>query len=154
MVQNHLADRTITTPTGVVQGADGRGYMYVTYTAAGVKNTPMKIKPGATGWCATALADDTNYFYVGVPTDAITIATVNKIQVTGRVAAMITGSLTATAGNGLNITDGAVANPSAYTVTSWTGAAAAREFATVLTSKATASTTVDCWLLGHRIQGS
>jgi hypothetical protein len=154
MINSIVADNTITTSTGVTMGADGKGYMIVTYTHDGVLNTPMKVKPTSTGWAATDLADDTNYFHVGVPEKAFATGVIGRIQVAGKVAAMVTPSLTATAGTGLNITDGAVANPSAYTVTAWTGAAAQREFAVVITSKAVASTSVNCWLLGERIKGS
>jgi hypothetical protein len=154
MVTNIVADNTITSPTGVVMGADGKGYMYGKYTNDGVLNTPMKVKPSATGWAFTDLADDTNYFYVGVPEKAYATNVYGRIQVLGKVAAMVTNSLTATAGTGLNITDGAVANPSAYTVTAWTGSKSVQEFAVVITSKAVASTAVNCWLLGERIKGS
>ncbi len=147
-------DKTLLTSMAKTTDADGRGWLWVTYTNDGVKNTPMKIKPSTTGWCATDLADDTNYFYVGVPHDTFATNAIGRIQVEGPVISMITASLTATAGTGLNITNGAVANPNAYTTTAWTGEAAQREFACVRVSKAVASTRVNCWLLGERIKGS
>lgn len=89
--------------------ADGKVWCQVKYENDGVKNTPGKVRVDATGYYFNDLADDTQYYMVGIPPRAEATNVVGWVQIGGRVLSATTASIATTAGSGLSITGGAVA---------------------------------------------
>jgi len=104
----YMFDNKIGTPLFSWFDADGKQWVKVTYTNDGVLNTPMIVKPSATGYTAIDLADNTQFCYLGVPDKAYTTGSEGRIQIGGPVDSMIVASSTFTANSGVRLHDGAV----------------------------------------------
>ena len=124
--------------------ADGKVWVRGKYVHDGVLNTPMVVVADETGYAFYDLSDTTANCYIGVPAKAYATGVTGPIQIGGRVTAMITPSLSVSAGHGLLFHDGAVADANAdyYGNTS--------EFAVCITASSS-STTQDVMLVPERI---
>jgi len=92
---------------------DGTVDLLVTAGGTLVKNTAYKVILDENGYVTAAMADPssaTKRFYVGVARAAATSGDVIRIQIGGRVTALITPSLTTSVGHSLEIHDGAIAD--------------------------------------------
>lgn len=125
---------------------DAQGKVWIRAQAHGdlTADTPYKVIVNEYGYITAALADDTKYFYVGVPEQDVDSGDVAWIQIGGQVSAMITPSLSVSVGHALKMYDGAVADVNA----DYSGAAG--EFAVCRTASTT-STTQDVILIPERI---
>ena len=126
---------------------DGRVYVYAVAHGALTAKTPYKIICDEYGPITAALADDTNYYYVGVPELAVASGGVGKLYIGGEVDDVITPSLSVSVGHAFSFVDGAVADAGA----DYSGAAG--QFA-VCRTVSTSSTTQDMLLVPERIIGT
>lgn len=129
------SDNTNGTPLGFRYDADGTIWARVTFTAASTAKTPMCVQVISTGYGATALADNTNRYLLGVPDKVNAITTEGWIQVGGYCASVITPSLAVTAGDAFGITDGALVDAATAYVGTTT------QFAVCATTTASVATT-------------
>ena len=109
--------------------------------------TPYKIIANEYGNITAALADDTKYYYVGVPAAAVSSGDIAWLQIGGYCADVVTPSLSVTAGHSLLLYDGAVADGGA----DFSGVAG--EFA-VNVSTTTSATAHDVILIPERMIGT
>lgn len=126
---------------------DGTVWIQAVAHAALTAKTPYKVIANEYGRVTAALADDTNYFYVGVPASAVASGDVCWLQIGGHISSMVTPSLSVSVGHALSILDGAVADAGA----DYSGAAG--QFA-VCTTASTTSTTQDAFMIDERIIGT
>ena len=122
---------------------DGTVDLVVTAGGTLVKNTAYKVILDENGYVTAAMADPssaTKRFYVGVARAAATSGDVIRIQIGGRVTALITPSLSVAVGHSLEIHAGAIAAVGA----DYSGTAAA--FCACITAS-TSSTTQDVMLI-------
>ena len=95
---------------------DGTVDLVVTAGGTLVKNTAYKVILNENGFVTAAMADpggtasDRTRFYVGVARAAASSGDVIRIQIGGRVTALITPSLSVAVGHSLKIHDGAIAD--------------------------------------------
>jgi len=89
--------------------------------------TPYKIIANEYGQITAALADDTKYYYVGVPKTTVASGATAWLQIGGYVVDMVTPALDLEVGHALKLYDGAVADVGA----DYTGAASEFAVATV-----------------------
>ena len=92
---------------------DGTVDLVVTAGGTLVKNTAYKVILNENGYVTAAMADPssaTKRFYVGVARAAASSGDVIRIQIGGRVTALITPSLSVAVGHSLEIHDGAIAD--------------------------------------------
>lgn len=92
---------------------DGTVDLVVTAGGTLVKNTAYKVILNENGYVTAAMADPssaTKRFYVGIARAAASSGDVIRIQIGGRVTALITPSLTTSVGHALEIHDGAIAD--------------------------------------------
>lgn len=100
--------------------------------------TPYKIIANEYGSITAALADDTKYFYVGVPAAAVSSGDIAWLQIGGYLEDMVTPSLSVSVGHSLLLYDGAVADGGA----DFSGAAGEFAVNVEATSSATAHTVI------------
>lgn len=134
-------------PFGKKEDADGKVWLKVQAHGALTAKTPYKVIVNEYGYITAALADDQNYYYVGVPEAAVDSGDEAWIQIGGYCTDMVTPSLSVSVGHALKMYDGAVADAGA----DYSGAAG--EFA-VCTAASTSSTTQDVVLIPERIIGT
>lgn len=132
------------TPFDKIYNSDGTVDLLVQAHAALTANQPYKVLVNEYGYVSAALADDTTYYYVGVPRVAIASGAIGLLQIGGEVAAMITPSLSVSVGHALVMLNGAVADAGA----DYSGAAG--QFA-VCQVDSSASTTQAVLLIPERI---
>ncbi len=124
---------------------DGKVWIVAKSHAALVANTPYALIIDEAGWVTAALPAAAKDIYVGVPAAAVAGAgEFVRMQIGGRVTAMVTPSLSVSVGHGLTVNTAAVADIGA----DFSGAAG--EFAACVT-ESTASTTQDVVLIPERI---
>lgn len=128
-------------------GADQRVRVQVVAHAALTAKTPYKVIVNEYGYVTAALADDTNYFYVGVPESAVASGDTAWIVIGGPMEDVVTPSLSVSVGHAFTINNGAVADAGA----DYSGAAG--QFAVCQTAS-TSSTTQDMLLVPERIIGT
>lgn len=129
------------------EDSDGNVWLKVVAHGDLTANTPYKVIVNEYGYITAALADDQNYYYVGVPAETIASGTKGWVQIGGYKAAMITPSLSVGVGHALTVYDGAVADAGA----DYSGAAG--EFAVNVT-ETTTSEEHNVILIPERIIGS
>ena len=102
----------VKSPQGKIEGADGKTFMEVVPHGDLVANTPYKVIMGRYGLTTAALADDATTFFVGVPEAAVDASEVDTclVQIGGPIDALVTPSLSVTAGHSLTINTGVVAD--------------------------------------------
>jgi hypothetical protein len=129
-----------------VYDADGGVWMRAVPHGDLTAKTPYKVIVNEYGPVTAALADDTTYYYVGVPIEAVDASEVDWcwMKIGGYIEDMVTPSLSVAVGHALSLDGGAVADAGA----DYTGAAG--EFA-VCTEASTASETQCAILVPERI---
>ncbi len=130
-----------------IYSADGTVRMKALAHGALTAKTPYKIIWNEFGPVTAALADDTNYYYVGVPEAAVDAGDVAELVIGGPVDDMVTPSLSISVGHAVSVLDGAVADAGA----DYSGAAG--QFGVCRTAS-TSSTTQDVWLVPEKIIGT
>ena len=94
------------------EDADGRVWVQCRFSVDGVKNTPgmvvVKASAGADaiGYHFADLADNTQYFMVGVPNKTQAVDTTDWIQIGGQVTSMIVQSDSYVLGYGVVVSGG------------------------------------------------
>lgn len=123
-------------------------YMLVKAHAALTALTPYPISHDGYGPVTRAFADDTKWYWVGVPLNAQAANDIFYIQIRGPVEDMVVPSDTYILNEGIEVLNGAVAGTNAaYAET-------AEEFAVVTTAITAAAVAADVFLVGERIQAS
>lgn len=123
---------------------DGKVWVIAKAHGTLVANTPYKIILNEEGYVTAALADGTVYCLIGAPEAAASSGDFCKLQIGGRITALITPSLSMAVGHGLEVHDGAVADVDA----DYSGLDA--EFAAAITASTT-STTQDVMMIPRYI---
>ena len=131
-------------PFGRREDADGKVWLQVVAHDDLTALTPYKVIVNEYGYVTAALADDTNYYYVGVPAGAVDSGDICWVQIGGYIEDMVTPSLSVSVGHALKIDGGAVADAGA----DFSGGSS--EFA-VCTAASSSSTTQDAVLVPERI---
>jgi len=101
------------TPMLPWEDADGKVWIRCRAHDDLTAKTPYKVILDEYGYITAALADDVYNYYVGVPEANVDSGDFFKIQIGGYVYAMITPSLSVSAGHALSIYNGAVADAGA-----------------------------------------
>jgi hypothetical protein len=125
--------------------ADGKVFMWARAHDDLTAKTPYKIIVNEYGPVTAALADDTTYYYVGVPLAAIASGADGLLQIGGYIAGMICASDNYDTGDGIIIVDGGLASTDA----DYTGAAG--QFAVCAQADEDAATDIDAMLVPERI---
>lgn len=141
-----MLGRTSSIKTSLAKRYDADQTVWIQAIAHGAltAKTPYKVIVNEYGYVTAALADDTTYYYVGVPAAAVDSGDLCWMQIGGPVEDMVTPSLSVAVGHALSLDGGAVADAGA----DYTGAAG--EFAVCQTASS-ASTTQDALLVPERI---
>jgi hypothetical protein len=129
----YAGNTTIKAPWDITYDADGKAWMYAIAHTTLVANTPYLIKADEFG-PITGATTATHGGYIGVPDKAGTSGAKVRLQVGGRVTAMITPSLSISVGHACSIASSVVADTGA----DYIGAAA--EFAVCKTASTTSTT--------------
>ena len=128
----------------------GRSYVTARAASARTKGDVVRLSATANGLVDISLADDTSVWFTGVAAQDIASGTRGLYQVTGRCT-ITTPSITTTAGNGIDIVDGAMRD-STTTAEVPNGVTTNNDIAVTLTA-ATTSTTQDVYLYGNPTTG-
>lgn len=130
-------------PLGSWQDADGKVWVRAKTHTTLVANTPYKVTADEFGYLTCAVTTECANFMIGVPNAATSSGVYVDIQVGGYVAAMITPSLSVSAGHALYLNGEAVADKGA----DYTGSGT--EFAICTT--ASSSSTTQAVILMNRV---
>lgn len=147
VTSDYLDDFSTSVGTGFLRrhDADGKVWVFGTYTNDGVDDTPMQVIVAATGYSFIDIADGTDYVYVGVPDGTHTSGATGWIQIGGYCDDIVVTSLVNAAGHALVLINGTVETTSA----AYDGNAG--EFAVIITTQTAASTATDCMLNPEQI---
>ena len=132
-------------------GGTGEEYIYMKSAAARVAGDVVKVQSSSAGLVDASQADDTNIYFVAVATKTMASGDAGWYQIKGRCT-ITTPSITTTAGHGLLMLNGAIAD-SSTTAQQPTGAVTNTDFAVVMTA-ATSSVSQDVYLYGLPITGT
>ncbi len=140
----YAGNTIIKAPWDITYDADGKGWMYAIAHGTLVKNTPYLIMANEFGPLTAATTAGSGGM-IGVPDQTGVSGTKVRLQVAGRVSALITPSLTTSAGHALSIGTSVVADVGADYLEK------AAEFAVVKTASSGAAETQDVILTAHPI---
>ena len=139
----YAGNAIIKAPWDITWDADGKGWRYAIAHTTLVKNTPYLIMADEFG-PLTAATTAASGGMIGVPDEAGVSGAKVKLQVAGRVTAMITPSLSVAVGHAVSIASNVVADVGADYLEK------ASEFGVCKTASTTA-TTLDVILTAHPI---